>query len=292
MINRLCIIGVGLIGGSLALALKKAQAVGEIVGFGRNQENLQTGVELGVIDRFETHLADAVAGCDVVVLATPVGSMGTLFKQLAPIIDDKLIITDVGSTKASVVAAAAEAFGSIPPKLVPGHPIAGTEKSGVSAAFDSLYQGRRVLLTPLEQTDPQAVATVQALWEAAGAEVESMSVAHHDDVLAATSHLPHVLAFALVDALAKLDEKAEVFRYAAGGFRDFTRIASSDPTMWSDICAANSEALKTALGHFRDALDELSVAIEANDRERLFIIFERAKQARDAFCEALNYANE
>lgn len=292
MINRLCIIGVGLIGGSLACALKKAGAVGEVVGYGRQLANLEAGVELGVIDRYETELSEAVSGCDVVVLAVPVGSMGPLFKALAPLLEPGAVLTDVGSTKASVVAAAVEAFGAIPPQFVPGHPIAGTEKSGVTAAFDSLYVGRRVLLTPLEQTRPEAVASITRMWEAAGAEVEVMSVAHHDEVLAATSHLPHVLAFALVDALAKLDEKAEVFRYAAGGFRDFTRIASSDPTMWSDICAANSSALQSALGHFRQALDELSAAIEANDRNKLFTIFERAKRARDAFCEALDYANE
>lgn len=291
-INRLCIIGVGLIGGSLARSLKRAGACGEIVGFGRNSENLETAVRLGVIDRYEDDMAEAVKGADIVVLAVPVGSMQKMFELLQPHVTEQMVITDVGSTKGSVIAAAQTVFGAIPANLVPGHPIAGTEKSGVEAALDDLYQDRRVILTPVEQTAPDALVAVRSMWEAAGAVVEEMGVEHHDEVLAATSHLPHVLAFALVDALAKLDEKAEVFRYAAGGFRDFTRIASSDPTMWTDICMANDKAIAHALQHFSATLQELSEAIANDDREKMFTIFQRAKVARDGFCEALNYAKE
>jgi prephenate dehydrogenase len=292
MINRLCIIGVGLIGGSLARALKAQGACGEIVGYGRDAERLDRAVELGVIDRYEMDMAAAVKNTDVVLLAVPVGSMQSIFEAMAPHIDATTVITDAGSTKASVVAAAKRAFGEVPANFVPGHPIAGTEKSGVEAAIDDLYRDRRVILTPLATTSATATDTVRRMWEAAGAQVELLEVKHHDEVLAATSHLPHMLAFALVDALAKMDEKAEVFRYAAGGFADFTRIASSDPTMWTDICLANREALLHAMRLFSDELGELGAAIEIGDVDRVRAIFERAKSARDGFCEKLNYAKE
>lgn len=292
MINRLCIIGVGLIGGSLARALKSAGACGEIVGFGRNAEHLEKAVALGVIDRYESDIAAAIKDADVVVLAVPVGSMQPIFEAMAPHLETSTIITDAGSTKASVVEAARRAFGDLPENFVPGHPIAGTEKSGVEAAIDDLYRNRRVILTPLDSTAASATETVRKMWEAAGAKVELLEVEHHDEVLAATSHLPHMLAFALVDALARLDEKAEVFRYASGGFADFTRIASSDPTMWTDICLANRDALLHAMRIFSDELSGLSEAIEAGDAEQVKAVFARAKLARDGFCEQLNYAKE
>lgn len=292
MINRLCIIGVGLIGGSLARSLKLAGTCDEVVGYGRNEGRLQRAVELGVIDRYETDIAAAVKGADVIVLAVPVGSMQSMFEAIAPHLDRGTVITDAGSTKASVVNAARNVFGQVPVNFVPGHPIAGTEKSGVEAAVDDLYRDRRVILTPLEHTDTTAIDTVRQMWEAVGAKVELLEVEHHDEVLAATSHLPHMLAFALVDALAKLDEKAEVFRYAAGGFLDFTRIASSDPTMWTDICLANRDALLHAMKLFSDELNDLTEAIDEGDAERVWAIFMRAKSARDGFCEKLNYAKE
>ena len=292
MIDRICIIGVGLIGGSLARALKSAGACGEIIGYGRSVEGLEKAVELGVVDRYESDIALAVKDADVVVIAIPVGSMQPIFKAMAPHLDASTIVTDAGSTKASVVEAAKQAFGELPANFVPGHPIAGTEKSGVEAAIDDLYKDRRVILTPLESTSAAATETVRKMWEAAGAKVELLEVEHHDEVLAATSHLPHMLAFALVDALARLDEKAEVFRYAAGGFADFTRIASSDPTMWTDICLANRDALLQAMKLFSEELSGLHEAIEEGDAERVKAIFERAKSARDGFCEQLNYAKE
>jgi prephenate dehydrogenase len=200
-------------------------------------------------------------------------------------LDGDAVVTDGGSAKASVVADAGAVFGAPPPFLVPGHPIAGTEKSGVEASFPELFRGRRVILTPLEDTDPQALARVRAMWEACGAEVSTMSVAHHDEVLAATSHLPHMLAFGLVDALARMEETREIFRYAAGGFRDFTRIASSNPVMWRDICIANREALGTMLERFSTEMADLAEAIRRGDGEHLLEIFERAKAARDRHVE-------
>jgi len=285
MINRLAIIGVGLIGGSLARALRKAGVVNEIVGCGRNEGSLRRAVEIGVIDRYALDMVQAVDGADMIVIAVPVGSMGDVFRAIVPALDDNAVITDVGSTKASVVEAAIAACGHVPNNFVPGHPIAGTERSGVEASFAELYQRRRVILTPLTDTDPQAVERVYKMWEAAGAEVESMEVQHHDEVLAATSHLPHILAFGLVDSLARMEDTREIFRYAAGGFRDFTRIASSDPQMWSDICLANRQALLQVLEHFAEDLAGITAAIDTGDGEHLRKVFQRAKAARDRFCE-------
>ena len=284
MIKRLCIIGVGLIGGSLARALKRAGACGEVVGCGRDEAALQHAGELGVIDRYHADPAQAVRGADVVVLAVPLGNMEAVLRAIAPAVTDDAVITDVGSAKGSVVAAAAAVFGGVPPRFVPGHPIAGTEKSGVDASFAELFEGRRVILTALATTDHGAHDTVRRMWEQAGAEVVDMDVAHHDEVLAATSHLPHVLAFALVDTLARMHEKAEIFRYAAGGFRDFTRIASSDPNMWRDICLANRDAVVAMLDRFGADLALLRAAIDGGDGVGLAELFTRAKTARDRFC--------
>lgn len=281
MIERLTIIGVGLIGGSLARALKSAGAVKEVIGAGRDSSHLQRALELGVVDRIEMDLATAVSDADVVVVAVPVGAMEQVFAEIAPHLSDNAVLTDVGSSKASVVAAAQNAFGELPANFVPGHPIAGTEKSGVEASFVELFQGRRVILTPTETSSTDAVSSVRAMWEKVGAIVTETSVAHHDDVLAATSHLPHLLAFALVDTLATLDEKQEIFEYAAGGFRDFTRIASSDPLMWHDICVHNGPALLKVLDRFESDLDHLRKAIANNDGDYLLEVFSRAKAARD-----------
>ncbi|WP_123401846.1 prephenate dehydrogenase/arogenate dehydrogenase family protein [Inmirania thermothiophila] len=282
MARRLAVLGVGLIGGSLARALRRAEAVGEIVGCGRDPAHLARAVELGVVDRAETDPAAAVAGADLVVLAVPLGAMRAVLAAAAPALAADAVVTDVGSAKASVIADARAVFGRIPRWFVPGHPIAGTERSGVEAAFAELFEDHRVLLTPVAETDPAAVERVRRMWEAAGAVVETMEVAHHDAVLAATSHLPHMLAYALVDALARLEGHEEIFRYAAGGFRDFTRIASSDPVMWHDICLANREALLGMLRRFQADLARLADAVEAGDGETLLATFRRAKAARDA----------
>ena len=282
MIERLAIIGVGLIGGSLARALRDAGHVREIVGFGRGLANLQRAMELGVVDRIETSLAAAVRAADMVVIATPVGSMSEVMSAIAPYLAPQAVVTDVGSVKGMVASAARVALGDKLPVFVPGHPIAGTERSGVEASFSSLFVGRRVVLTPLPETRPEAVARVQAMWAAAGADVVSMSVEHHDEVLAATSHLPHLLAYTLVDLLARLEDRREVFAFAAGGFRDFTRIASSDPVMWRDIALGNREAIVHMLREFRGELDGLIEAVAAGDGEKLQTVFARAKAARDA----------
>lgn len=283
MIRRLTVIGVGLIGGSLARALKRAGACQEVVGCGRDEAQLQQALTLGVIDRYELDPAAAVAGADMVVLAVPLGAMAQVFQAIAPALAPDTVVTDVGSAKASVVAAARQAFGEPPATLVPGHPIAGTERSGVEASFAELFEQRKVILTPLAQTDPAAVARVRTLWQAAGAQVVEMTVAHHDKILAATSHLPHMLAYALVDTLARMGDHDEIFSYAAGGFRDFTRIASSDPQMWHDICLANREALLSTLDLFIKDLQALRQAVDHNDGAYLLEMFQRAKQARDHY---------
>ncbi|HFD79139.1 MAG TPA: prephenate dehydrogenase/arogenate dehydrogenase family protein [Gammaproteobacteria bacterium] len=285
MIERLCIIGVGLIGGSLARALRAAGAVGEIVGSSRRAEHLQQALELGVIDRYDTDPAAAVTGADLVFVSVPLGVMRTVFERIRDALSEGAVLTDGGSAKASVVADAVAAFGHVPPFFVPGHPIAGTECSGVEASFAELYRGRRVILTPLPDTDRVAVQRVRAMWQAAGAQVDEMEVHHHDEVLAATSHLPHILAFTLVESLARFSEREqrEIFDYAAGGFRDFTRIASSDPVMWRDICLANHDALLAMVEHFGRDLEALKTAIREQDGDRILQIFQDAKTARDRF---------
>ncbi len=280
MINKLCIIGVGLIGGSLARALRAGGHVREIVGYSRRLANLQLAADLGAIDYAEVSLAAAVRGADVAVLAVPVGSMADILTELAHLAFDG-VITDVGSTKGNVVAAARTALGRRFPSFVPGHPLAGTEHSGVEAAQADLFRSRRVILTPLPETDPQALARVQALWKAAGAEVVEMSVEEHDRLLAASSHLPHMLAYMLVDMLVRRDDHRAVFAASAGGFRDMTRIAASDPVMWRDICLANREALLAVLGQYREELGALIGAIERGDGKWLEDTFARAKRARE-----------
>lgn len=281
LIRRLCVIGVGLIGGSLARALREKGEVAEVVGSGRNEDNLRAAIRLGVADRCDTDPARAVAGADVVVIAVPLGAIEPVLRAIVPHLSPDAVVTDVGSAKGSVVADVERVYGRIPARFVPGHPIAGTEKSGVEASFSTLFQKRRVILTPLAETAASAHQLVKRMWELAGAEVIDMGVRHHDAVLAATSHLPHMLAYTLVDTLARLDDRAEIFRYAAGGFRDFTRIASSDPRMWHDICVANREQLLEMIALFGADLERLAAAIRRDDRAAILNIFERAKRARD-----------
>lgn len=280
-IPRLCVIGVGLIGGSLARSLREQGKVGEVIGSGRNEENLRTAVRLGVVDRYDIDPTHAVVGADVVVIAVPLGAIGAVLRAIAPHLAAHAVVTDVGSAKGSVVADIERVYGHIPPHFVPGHPIAGTERSGVEASFATLFQNRRVILTPMAETDAAAHRLIRTMWEFTGAEVVDMGVRHHDAVLAATSHLPHMLAYTLVDTLARLDDRAEIFRYAAGGFRDFTRIASSDPRMWHDICVANREQLLEMIALFSADLEQLAGAIRNGDQSVILTLFERAKRARD-----------
>ncbi|MBL4638631.1 MAG: prephenate dehydrogenase/arogenate dehydrogenase family protein [Proteobacteria bacterium] len=281
MINRLAIIGVGLIGGSLSLALKKAGMVNEVIGYSRTEQVRQQALDLGVIDIAAESIADAVKQADVVFLAVPMAAMAPVLAELAEHVKPTAIITDGGSAKAHVVKAAKEMLGDNFSQFVAGHPIAGTERSGPEAAFAALYQEHRVVLTPVEQTNPDALATVRQMWQATGAEVIEMEVEHHDVVLAATSHLPHVLAFNLVGMLAERDDCDEVLRYAAGGFRDFSRIASSDAVMWRDICLTNKDAILGLLHQYHQDLNKIEAAIENQDGDYLTDVFTRAKQARD-----------
>jgi prephenate dehydrogenase len=281
MIERLSIIGVGLIGGSLARALREAGAVREVVGYGRSLGNLQQAVELGVIDRAAVSIADAARKTQVVLLAVPVCTMPEILTALAPVLPATAVVTDVGSVKGSVIAAARAALGECYPRFVPGHPIAGTEQSGVAASLPDLYQDRRVILTPTADTQPQATAQVRAMWQAAGATVVDMDPAEHDRLLAASSHLPHVLSYALVDMLVRRDDHRAVFDCIGGGFRDFTRIAASDPVMWRDICLANRDAILDVLNQYRADLKEVVQAIERRDGQWLVDTFSRAKHARD-----------
>lgn len=282
MINKLAIIGVGLIGGSLARALRQGQRVRDVVGFGRSLGNLQKAVDLQVIDHAEVSVAETVRDADMIVVAVPVGSMGQIFAELAPAMSDDAVVTDVGSVKRAVVEAARKALGPRFPAFVPGHPIAGTEHSGVAASMADLFQGHRIILTPDSGTDAAAVARVRTMWQAAGGEVITMPIAEHDEVLAACSHLPHMLAYALVDMLVRRDDHCTTFDLAAGGFRDFTRIASSDPVMWHDICLANRDAIVEVLRDYRENLDALIAAIAKDDTKWLMDTFSRAKRARDA----------
>jgi len=281
MINRLAVIGVGLIGGSLSLALKEAGWVGEVVGYSRTESVRQEALDLGVIDIAADSVADAVKDADIIFLAVPMAAMATVLSELVDHVKEDAIITDGGSAKGQLVDIARDVLGQQFSQFVAGHPIAGTEKSGPSAAFATLYQDHRVVLTPVAETNGEALATVRLMWQKTGAEVFDMDVKHHDVVLAATSHLPHILAFNLVGMLAERDDCDEVLRYAAGGFRDFSRIASSDAVMWRDISLSNSEAILGLIEQYQQGLSVLEQAIKNQDGDTLKTVFERAKQARD-----------
>ena len=283
MIEKLAIIGTGLIGGSLARALRRAEAVDEIVGYGRSLNNMKLAVESGVVDRADVSLAKAVEGADMVVLATPVAAMQETIAALGPLVTENMVITDVGSVKTPIIEAAYEAFDDLFGRFVPGHPIAGKECSGVRHADADLFEGNRVILCPESDTDDDAVDAVREMWDIVGADVVFMSARRHDAILAASSHLPHVLSYALVDNLVRRDEHREIFKYSAGGFRDFTRIAGSDPEMWRDICLANRKEILACLESYRDDLGLLMDAIEAGDGEQLLETFERACHAREVF---------
>ncbi|MGI9276978.1 MAG: bifunctional prephenate dehydrogenase/3-phosphoshikimate 1-carboxyvinyltransferase [Endozoicomonas sp.] len=285
--SDLLVIGLGLIGGSFAASLQKASACRRIIGYDRKEESLEEALAMGIIDEASTDLDEAVARADVIMLAVPMLAMPAVLESLKSCPLQGKVITDVGSCKQSLVDAAVQIFGELPANLVPGHPIAGSEKSGVSASRDDLFRNHKVILTPLESTCQEALSLVRDLWEACDAQVDCMEVARHDEVLALTSHLPHFLAFSLVDTLAGNPENQDIFRYAAGGFRDFTRIAGSDPTMWHDIARGNRKAVLQAIDRFTDGLDELRLAIEKGDSQSLLGVFERARVARQHFTTML-----
>lgn len=286
----LLIVGLGLIGGSLAAGLRASGFAGRITACDPDAGEIRRGLAMGLIDAGGTSLAELAPAAEVIVLAVPVLAMeGVLgeFAALNPGLEGQTV-TDVGSTKATVRDAACRVFGRVPPTLVLGHPIAGSEKSGVAAATPELYAGHNVILTPEVDTDADALARVRALWQACGAKVLEMDVERHDAVLAQTSHLPHLLAFSLVDTLARQDARLDIFRYAAGGFRDFTRIAGSDPVMWRDIFTANRDAVLASLDDFEAGLGRLRAAVEAGDGDAMLAAFGRASHARHYFESLLN----
>lgn len=283
-INKLAVLGVGLIGGSLARALQRERVCGQIVGYGRNEANLVRARELGVINDYSMQVTEVVKDADMILLSTPLSANADLLHQIRHVIHDDATITDAGSVKGSVVAIARETLepGQFS-RFVPGHPIAGTEQSGVEASFDTLYENRLVILTPGSDVEVLHINRVVKMWEGVGAEVVTMDTSHHDRILAATSHLPHLLAYALVDCLAGMRDSGEIFKYAAGGFTDFTRIASSSPRMWADICAANRDEVLQTLDHFDKYLLDIRKAIESGDSDLLLEIFDRARTARDSY---------
>ena len=289
MFNKLCIIGPGLIGGSLARAAKQRRLCGNIVAYGRPEDidNLTRAKALSVIDEHYDNISEAVFDADCVVIATPVGCIESIFNLLKPFWDKDVIYTDVGSTKTNVINAAKLVFGSVPENFIPAHPIAGAEQSGIEAAVADLFVNKRLIITPDDTTNPALIQKISIFWEKLGSQVASMSPEHHDTVFAATSHLPHVLAFALVDMLGHKDEKSEIFKYAASGFKDFTRIASSDPTMWLDICLANKNEIIPLLIQFQTELEKLGENLKNDNKQELFDTFTYARQARQRFLDHL-----
>ncbi len=285
--RRIALLGIGLVNGSLALALKRRGAVEEVVACARRSETRERALALGLCDRALADPAQAVEGADLVVLGVPPAAMGPVAQAMAPGLDPEAVITDVGSVKTQIVHDVVPHL-PVPRLFVPGHPVAGTERSGPDAAFATLFVDRRVILTPIEDTDPEATARVKALWELTGASVDLMTPEHHDRILAITSHLPHLIAYTIVGTVADLETQtqSEVFKYAAGGFTDFTRIAASDPTMWRDVFLTNREAVLEMLGRFTEDLVRLQRAIRWGDGETLFELFSRTRAIRRAVIEA------
>ena len=280
-IGKLVIVGTGLIGGSFALALKRARAVKRVVGVGRTRRNLADAVKLKIIDEATQDAAAAVRDADFVLLATPVGQMPAVMTAIAPHLPAHAVVTDAGSTKRDVVECARRFLGRHYPRFVPGHPIAGTEKSGATAAFPELFRGRNVILTPQPETAPRATALVRRCWEACGARVSRLGVEEHDQILAGVSHLPHVIAYALVNMLAGRRNPGRLFGFSAGGLRDTVRIAGSSPEMWADICSANRDALLAVLEDYENELEAMRAAIESGDAEGLKRMFSRARASRE-----------
>jgi len=279
-LKKVVIFGVGLIGGSFALALRRANVVGEVVGFGRSQTRLEQARSLGIIDRIGVDLAAEVNDADLVLLATPVGQMAELMARIAPHLGTQTLVTDGGSTKSDVVAAAYANLGDKVAQFVPAHPIAGAELSGAAAAKADLYVGKKVVLTPIYENSKESIAYVKSAWQECGAVVSEFTAQQHDEVFAAVSHLPHLLSFALVHDLARRDNRDQLLSFAASGFRDFTRIAASSPEMWRDICLSNRDALLDELGSYMEELETIHEALAEGDADKLQEIFSLARDLR------------
>ncbi len=283
--RKVVIFGVGLIGGSFSLALRKAGAVGEVVGFGRSMATLEQAKQLGILDRIGHDVAQEVCDADIVLLATPVAQMTDIFIRIAPHLGAHTLVTDGGSTKSDVVAAARAHLGNKIAQFIPAHPIAGAEKSGAAAALPDLYVGKKVVLTPLPENSKESAARVRKAWELCGAVVSELTPQQHDTVFAAVSHLPHLLSFALVHDLAQRDNRDQLLSFAASGFRDFTRIAASSPEMWRDISLANREALLVEVKRYADELYVVYQALQNNDAAKLEEIFSLAREVRSAWTQ-------
>jgi prephenate dehydrogenase len=290
MLGKVVIVGVGLIGGSFALALKKAGAAQSIVGMGRSPQALARALELGIIDAATDSPQQAMRGADLVLIAAPVAQTGTILAALLPWLEEGTVVTDAGSTKSDVVAAARAALGARVRQFVPGHPIAGRESNGPDAALAELYRGKKAVLTPLPENAADAVERVAAAWRACGAIIHQLSAQEHDKVFAAVSHLPHLLAYALVDDIAAKPHAALLFQYAASGFRDFTRIAGSSPEMWRDISLANRDALLGELDAYLAQLTSLRAKLAAGDGAGLEGVYANAQRARHEWIQAIETA--
>lgn len=285
MIEKVVIIGVGLIGGSLAKSLKERRYANTIIGFGRQADKLQKALDLGVIDAWTLNLAQATQNANVVIIATPLGVFDTLFSQLAPLVSRQTLIIDVGSAKQSSIKIARQYLGDKIGQFIPTHPITGKEKSGIEFADANLFNNKHIILTPITENKHQDIDIITKFWQATGGVVDTMDAKTHDEILAMSSHLPHILAFSLMDYLSHQDR---VYDYAAGGFRDFSRIASSDSTMWRDICLSNKDEIVNSIQAYEKHLKELKQLIKDEKGQKLYELFKSAKTKRDNWIEECN----
>jgi len=283
MMKKICIIGIGLIGGSLAKAIKKTHQSEIVFGYGRNSSRLEKAKKSNVIDQYSTDIGVALDGANIVIIATPVGSYESILEEMKPHIAEDMVISDVGSTKVSVVEAVKAVFDDVLDNFIPAHPIAGKEKSGFEVSDADLFINKKVIITPLENNNPESIKMLKKMWEGVGAEVDFMTPKSHDDLLGMTSHLPHMLAFSLVNYLISQHPEASV--YAAGGFKDFSRIASGDAIMWRDICLHNRDAIIAHIKRYQESLDTLVDAIDSQNKEQLELLFREAKNTRDSWVD-------
>ena len=281
MINKITIIGVGLIGGSLAKAIKENNLAKVVFGFGRDLNRLEKAQKANVIDQFSTNLKDAINDSDIVIIATPVGSFQEILSEIKPFLTSKIVISDVGSTKTNIASIVSQTLGDYSNYFIPAHPIAGKEKSGFEASESNLFNNRKVIITPLETSSPDSINLIQKMWEGTGADVDFMSPESHDELLGMTSHLPHMLAFSLVNYLISKNPSASI--YAAGGFKDFSRIASGDAVMWRDICIQNKDQIISHIKGYQKTLNSLVDAIENENSDELDLLFTSAKKTRDSW---------
>ena len=283
MMKKICIIGIGLIGGSLAKAIKKTHQSEIVFGYGRNSSRLEKAKKSNVIDQYSTDIGVALDGANIVIIATPVGSYESILEEIKPHIAEDMAISDVGSTKVSVVEAVKAVFDDGLDNFIPAHPIAGKEKSGFEVSDADLFINKKVIITPLENSNPESIKMLTKMWEGVGAEVDFMTSQSHDDLLGMTSHLPHMLAFSLVNYLISQHPEASV--YAAGGFKDFSRIASGDAIMWRDICLHNRNEIIAHIKGYQESLNTLVDAIDSQNKEQLESLFRKAKNTRDSWID-------